>query len=302
MSVLRRRRAFTLVELLVVIAIIGILVALLLPAVQAARESGRRSQCGNNLKQIALALHNYHDTYKLFPNSTYAVNSSTPPMHTLADNSAFVSILPFIEHGNVSSIYDFTKGNSDPVNLAAVSKQLDIYICPSAAFGRNVPIPGCDANNRAPGCYAVCTGSTTGYGTPTSGNPNNGAIVNLLSGKTGMKSILDGTSNTFLAGESDWNLPDYMFTFGPCAGQQRWGFTYWSSPYPLSTAFSTFYGFNIKELAGSSAKLETFRSDHPGGVQMALCDGSVRFVADTIPQSALNALATRAGREVVDEY
>lgn len=295
------RRGFTLVELLVVIAIIGILVSLLLPAVQSAREAGRRTQCSNNLKQIALAFHNYHDTYRSFPNSAYALNAAGTS-NTFSDNSCFVSILPFIEQGNVSKLYDFTQGNSAPVNQAAVSKRLDIYLCPSAAFGRLVPIAGCDANDRAPGTYAVSTGSLSGYGNPASGNPNNGAIINSASGKTGMHSITDGTSNTFLAGESDWNLPDYMFTSGPCSGQQRWGFTYWSSPYPLSTAFSTFYGFNVKRLDGNSAKLETFRSDHPGGVQMAFCDGSVKLIADTIPQATLNALATRTAGDMPGDY
>jgi prepilin-type N-terminal cleavage/methylation domain-containing protein/prepilin-type processing-associated H-X9-DG protein len=292
MQIVATRRAFTLVELLVVIAIIGILVALLLPAVQSAREAGRRTQCSNNLKQMALAFHNYHDTYRLFPNSAFDAGYS--------GNSCFVSILPFIEQGNISSLYDFTKGNSDPVNLAAVSMRLDAYICPSAVFGRSVPISGCDANDRAPGTYAVCTGSTDPWATAEA--PHNGAIVNTVSGRTGMNSITDGTSNTLLAGESDWNYPDYMFSSGPCAGQQRWGFTYWSSPYPLATGFATYNGFNHKKINGVSSRLACFRSDHPGGAQFALCDGSVRFVSETIPQSTLDALATRAAGDLPGEY
>jgi len=294
MSFSFRRRAFTLVELLVVIAIIGILVSLLLPAVQSAREAGRRTQCNNNLKQIALGFHNYHDTYKYFPNAAF---NSTGLGH-----SCFVSILPFLEQKNIADIYDFTKETTDPVNTAAVSKQLEVYICPSAAFGRSVPISGCDTNNRAPGCYAVCTGSgNSGFGTPST-VLQNGAIVKWESGKTGMHSITDGTSNTFLAGESDWNLPDYLFTSGPCAGQVRYGFTYWSASYPYSIQFSTFYGFNIKRLNGSSDKLQTFRSDHPGGANFALVDGSVRFVNEVIPQATLDALATRAAGDLPGEY
>src|SRR5688572_16964546 len=103
----RQRRAFTLVELLVVIAIIGVLVALLLPAVQSAREAARRMQCANNLRQISLAVHNYHDTHKFLPPAS--TNSN------LSGSSAFAAILPYLEQANAYSQYDFAKGNSDPV-------------------------------------------------------------------------------------------------------------------------------------------------------------------------------------------
>jgi len=287
------RPGFTLVELLVVIAIIGILVALLLPAVQSARESARRVSCANNLKQMGLAFHLYHDTNRYFPNSD--------PGGSIAMASAFTAILPYLEQGNTYQLYDFTKGNSDPKNLAAVSQRIDVYLCPSAPIRRAVPTPGCDANDRAPGTYAVCVGSGDPWGTTATGNPHNGAIVNTNSGTTGLRDILDGASNTFLIGESDWSLADYMFTSTPCAGQIRWGFTYWSSPYPLSTAFTTQAPFNPK--SGGSAVLAHFRSDHPGGVVgFTFCDGSTRFVSDTVDQTLLDALGTRAGGEVVGSF
>jgi prepilin-type N-terminal cleavage/methylation domain-containing protein len=280
------RPAFTLIELLVVIAIIGVLVALLLPAVQAAREAARRSSCQNHLKQIALACHNYHDTTGKLP------PASTAP--SLAGSSGFAAVLPFLEQSNLYSLYDFSKGNSDPVNLAAVSQRIPTYICPSCVFARTVPIAGCDANNRAPGTYAFSTGALDPWGT------NNGAIATAATPQTDFASILDGTSNTFLAGESHWNFKDYLWGSAPptpCSGQVRGGFTYWSSPYPLATAFTTRGPFNPKAMAGDSRRLSNFRSNHPGGVNMANVDGSVKFVAETIDHALLDALATRDGGE-----
>ena len=289
---LARSRAFTLVELLVVIAIIGILISLLLPAVQAAREAARRSQCTNNLKQIGLATHSYHDVYKRLP-----------PAFTdksLTKESAFCHILPFLEQGNTFQLYDLTKGNSDPVNLAAVQQRIDAFVCPSCVFARPVPITGCDANNRAAGTYAFSSGSDDPWGSV----PHNGAIVyyDPLSSSTQatrFASILDGTSNTFLAGESHWNFQDYLFTSGPCNGQVRGGFTYWASPYPLSTVFTTKGPFNPQKMAGDSKRLSNFRSNHPGGVNMGNCDGSVRYWQQTVSNTLLDAVATRQGGEVV---
>lgn len=281
----RQRLGFTLVELLVVIAIIGILVSLLLPAVQAARESARRLNCSNNLRQIGIATQSYHDTYGFLP-----------PASTKADlsgSSGFAAILPFLEHSNTYSLYDFSRGNSDPVNLAAVSQRIPTYLCPSVVFARPVPIANCDANNRAPGSYAFSTGSLDPWGA------NNGAIATAAVPQTNLASILDGTSNTLLAGESHWNFKDYLFTSGPCAGQVRGGFTYWSSPYPLATAFTTRGPFNPKLMSGDATRLSNFRSNHPGGVHMANVDASVRFWADTVSHLVLDAAATREGGEIV---
>ncbi len=283
-----RRLAFTLIELLVVIAIIGILVALLLPAVQAAREAARRSSCQNNFKQVALAVHSYHDTYNKLP------PASTSP--TLAGSSGFAAVLPFLEQANVYTLYDFSQGNSHPVNLAAVSQRIRTYICPSCVFARLDPIPGCDANNRAPGTYAFCTGALDPWGA------NNGAIATASTPQTSFASILDGTSNTLLAGESHWNFKDYLWGSAPptpCSGQVRGGFTYWSSPYPLATAFTTRGPFNPQSMAGDSTRLSNFRSNHPGGVNLANVDGSVRFWPQTVDHLLLDAVATRDGGETL---
>ena len=289
------RAAFTLIELLVVIALIGILIALLLPAVQAAREAGRRTECSNNLKQIGLAVHTYHDTYFRLPPAW------TNP--TLANESAFTHILPYLEKASAYDLYDFAKGNSDPANAKVVAQRINEFLCPSCNFLRQVPIPGCDANNRAPGSYAMCTGSDDPW---ASAVPHNGAIVyykpdDPRSTITRFASILDGTANTLLAGESHWGFNDYLFTSGPCLGQVRGGFTYWSSPYPLSTAFTTRGSFNPQSMAGVSARLANFRSSHPHGVNMALVDGSVRFFKEMISATVLDAMATRQGGEVVKQ-
>lgn len=275
---------FTLVELLVVIAIIGILVSLLLPAVQAAREASRRASCQNNLKQIGLATQNYHDIYHALP------RASTSP--DLLGSSAFTAILPYLEQANLYSQYNFAVGNSHPDNLSAVSQRIPTLLCPSNVFARPVPIANCDANLRAPGTYAFSTGSGDPWG-PF----NNGAITNSLSPQTSFASILDGTSQTLLAGESHWNFRDYLFTSGPCAGQVRGGFSYWSSPYPLATAFTTRGVHNPRRMAGDSTRLSNFRSNHPGGVNLLLVDGSVNYWADMMRHEVLDALATRDGRE-----
>ena len=284
------RAAFTLIELLVVIAIIGILVALLLPAVQFARAAARRMQCQNNLRQISLAVHNYHDTLRLLPPGDTS--------GTLGGCSGFTAILPFMEESKMAQLYDFSKGNADPKNMMVVSQRLQTFLCPSANFVRQVPNANCDANNRAPGTYAFCSGSLDPYGNVVAGGiPNNGAIIFPTAGTTTFGSITDGTSVTFLAGESNWNFRDYLFTSGPCSGQVRGGFTYWSSPYPLSTMFTTLGPFNPKTLNGDSKRLSNFRSSHPNGVNMANCDGSIHFWSDMVNHAVLDATATRGGNE-----
>jgi len=242
-------------------------------------------QCSNNLKQIALAVHNYHDSQKMLPpGSTNAA---------LSGSTGFAAILPYLEQANLYSQYNFSKGNSEPENLQVVSQRIKTYICPSCFFARKVPINGCDANDRAPGTYAFSTSTGDPYAI------SDGAIVNALTPPTRLASITDGTSNTFLAGESHWGFRDYTFTSGPCLGQVRGGFSYWSSPYPLATIFTTKGPFNPQSMNGDSMRLATFRSSHPLGVNMANVDGSIRFVMDSIDHSLLDAAATREGGESV---
>ena len=287
-----------------VIAIIAILISLLLPAVQQAREAARRTQCRNHLKQIALALHNYHDVFTVFPNAN--ANSA------LDGGSLFTSILPMIEQSQSFNLYDFNLPNTDSYNLQVVSQQISVYLCPSSPLRRAVPSCDLDAG-RAPGHYAVSIGSKdyNPYWTFIPGSPQpelNGAIVysDATQGTTRFRDFLDGTSTTLLAGETAYNLPDYEFSSGACMGEPRYSFTYWSVPYPGSTACTTEHGFNPHDIEDDGIWdpnwTHTFRSDHTGGVQFAFADGSVHFISESIDASVLDGLATRNGGEVVNEF
>ncbi|TWT58068.1 Type II secretion system protein G precursor [Thalassoglobus neptunius] len=304
---LMRSRGFTLIELLVVIAIIAILIALLLPAVQQAREAARRTQCKNNMKQIGLAIHNYHDVYLQFPNA----NSGGLSYSSLSGSSLFASILPMIEQASAYNLYDFNKGNADPENQEVVGQVLPFYLCPSSPLRRQVP--SCDTDSgRAPGNYAACIGSKdfnqywSFYRLP---RPElDGAIVYTDStpGKTKFRDFRDGTSNTMMIGETAYNLPDYKFSSGDCAGQSRYSFTYWASPYPGSTTATTEYDFNPRDIAEDGIFdtnwPRSFRSDHVGGVQFTFSDGSVHFISENIDAELLDGLATRSGGEIVGEF
>lgn len=287
-----RRNGFTLVELLVVIAIIGILVSLLFPAVQAAREAGRRMSCSNNLKQIGIAVHNYHDTFKTLPMGTHWPSAVAPGKFY----SAFTAILPFVEQGPLYDGYDSGAAYTATVNMGVLSKLIPTYMCPTMVLPRSIPNTTC-AEWRAPSSYFVSTGSESAWAT----TPQNGAIIRHTDGITSFSSILDGTSTTFLAGEADYSLKNYMFTSGPCTGQVRGGFGTWGIGYPGGTLGSTAGVYDSDELVTGVNELETYRSQHPGGAQFTFVDGSVRFVAATVDASLLDAAATRANSETLGE-
>ena len=308
--------AFTLVELLVVIAIIGILIGLLLPAVQAAREAARRMSCQNNLKQIGLAMHNYHDTLATFPPGKI---SDLQPDGT--DRGTYFGwgalILPFIEAQNVQNLVDFKeKVHNDP-NKTAGKSLLKFYLCPSDKDReiREIPYYNPDVLdeygwwtlemlNLAPSHYAgVVTEKISDYGKETKSDgytlANDELGVILLTRAVAMNEITDGLSNTVMITEA-------------CSYENSSPKTYDNGSWIMGTNVfrKTAAPINYKpkcrhfssgtldfSCAECSAYQYETRSRHPGGAHALRCDGSVTFLSEQIAPKTLAALLTRARGE-----
>ena len=301
---LQSRRAFTLVELLVVIAIIGILIALLLPAVQAARESARRTQCINNMKQIGIALHNYHDVHKKLPPSDFHDNNLPVPPGAPNPNPVrwcwLPRISPYTEQAALFEGLDFTIHSWQGGNYALISKQYPIFLCPTSPYKELVReeehfaapqwvLSQADYASVA-GDYKNATGIgfTPDYGNQSYANP----VLRGMMGRWGWacryNEVLDGLSNTMNVGECVG-----AFCITQNYGAQSWGTT----AHPIN--------HRNKDLA---ANLPTqanprwdesigFRSYHPGGANFLMGDGSVRFFKDSISGLVYRAMASRAGGE-----
>jgi prepilin-type N-terminal cleavage/methylation domain-containing protein/prepilin-type processing-associated H-X9-DG protein len=330
---LRRRtarvRGFTLVELLVVIAIIAVLIGLLLPAVQKVREAAARTQCMNNIKQLALAAHNFHDVYQRFP-AAYAAKS--PPVSAWygawsdVQYSTWVApLMPFMEQDNLYKLWTnpSTPGYVDGWGSnvggtaspnAAVIKTL---ICPSDAIPNpQFQVAGPSAAYPQGVYIGVCS---YGVNLGTQEFPASQATPLIKDGifhvntQVKITDITDGTSNTLLFGErSDYeplwkyiepNLPDLG---GYWSGWIFGGWYHWRQPLvqinyrlpasvaanrPISGAAQTDFFYK---------RATSYGSQHPGGCNVALCDGSVRFLSDNLPLLTLVALTTRAGGEVIE--
>ena len=297
------RKGFTLVELLVVIAIIGMLIALLLPAVQAAREAGRRAQCTNHLKQIGLALQNYHSTFKVFP----VARNPWPMVH-----SAVSRLLPYCEEANVQNLVDYKTPLTSVANIAASKFPIAMFVCPSD------PAAGKVAGMDDAGCnYVANNGSgTVAYGLIGSGD---GLFTQM---NLGFHSLLDGSSKTAAFSESllgrgtpstppDPRLDVLELSGGidttpsACdAGSGTWSGKRggkWIDGHYGNTLYNHFYTPNPKNWDcgnGSHNKgLSTARSHHPGGVNLLLCDGSVQFISDSVELAIWRALSTREAGE-----
>lgn len=314
MERMKLRSGFTLIELLVVIAIIAILIALLLPAVQQAREAARRTQCKNNLKQLALAMHNYHDTVGVFPFGFDERETLWSAM-----------ILPQIEQANLYSTLIWQEGgagnwnaNGSP-NEVAAGTSLNVFMCPS------MPVTARDNNgipHRAPTSYRGVSSSNAASDDlstiPSYISPK--IALELQSGLDGMfygcssvriRDILDGTSNTIMIGESftdtyvkDNQQMDYWVFGAPqtggwdCIPGDRGGTEYseglGSAVVPINSRLNpTIHGV-LMEMS--------FGSYHVGGAQFALADGSVRFLSENLDLGLYQSLASISGGEVVGEF
>ncbi len=323
----RRSRGFTLVELLVVIAIIGILVALLLPAVQAAREAARRMSCSNNLKQLGLACHNYHDTYKIFPPAILASgqHTSNPGLISNVKNTTgWALLLPFYEQGPAHDQYNFDVCSSsasrygkvvgnDTINQAIYGAKYSILECPSHVDAGEVRSnrPGTndlysmrDARRTS---YAFSSGN---YGDDNSIYPN--LISRRLSGlgafgsnaSARLDDISDGTSNVLALGESVGGRSKANANWGP------WGLTGVRTccfarvmandntavpGTPLAYTAAQSRDFHINSAYNNDPQGRhfawTFSGYHPGGAMFTLCDGSTRFITETVDYLTLVRMA-----------
>ncbi len=286
---------FTLVELLVVIAIIGVLVALLLPAVQAAREAARRTQCVNNMKQIALALHNYHDANRRFPFATH--NSVYPHIFCWLPRT-----MPYFEEKSLREMITLTTGYNlgDPSNTRAIKTHVSLFTCPSVP---NMPmlltccslLPGPE-DGSATSYSAISTHEPLSYPYQMADTQDGSGVIYTLS-RTRFKDITDGTAQTLMLAEnySDYDTALKRELSGPhCPNAQCHLGKLWAFANLVTTA----YGIN----QGTSHSESGVYSFHAGGANFAFADGHVEFLGETIGQDVLKALTTRAGGEVVGAY
>lgn len=295
-----RASGFTLIELLVVIAVIGILIALLLPAVQSAREAARRSQCQNNMKQIGVALHNYEESNRCFPMGSYVQTFSW---------GSLASLLPYMEQQAIFKGIDFkptdccawtklmqTTGKAEPSSV-----RIPAYTCPSdPSSGKSLlsgptgPLPAsADCGRLYPGNYLGVSGDT-GIGFPacyfsiTATTKGTGMMFTRSS--TRLSQVLDGTSQTLFFGER--GLPnDLGWGWVMCGGSECEQY--------LSTQFGL---VGPHDQPTNSVTVSDYWSWHPGGVYFLMVDGSVRFLNLTTSFQTLKALSTKSAKDIAGEF
>jgi prepilin-type N-terminal cleavage/methylation domain-containing protein/prepilin-type processing-associated H-X9-DG protein len=295
------RLAFTLIELLVVIAIIGMLISLLLPAVQKVRESAARLQCQNNLKQIGLACHNYHDVNKGFPPGYLATGPYTDGATDTAPGWGWAAfVLPYLEQQNLYQQIDFTQ----PVQASpAIQTMLPLFLCPS-----DLPPQGAftltDATFNpvapaAPSSYAATVGDDSSECDAATGNG-----VFYRNSHTRITDITDGASNTVMIGDRAWVQTQGIWAGAPSGAVTRGGPL---NPWPNATASAPMLilahnnWINIRTDADGG--LDDFSSNHANGANLVFADGSVHFLtsitADGQQRRSFWALGTRAGSEII---
>lgn len=309
------RNAVTLVELLVVIAIIGLLIAMLLPAVQMARESARRASCLNNLRQLGLAAHHHHDVNKKFPTGLrIPVDVSGRPTD---GTNLFVELLLYFEQDNLHRRWDYqdNRNNVAGGHNATQAQVIEILLCPSDPLPARV-VELTEATWRAPawtrGFYGMSSyGGSSGKRSMHPGTPpdflgiSRDGIFFLDSGVR-LADVTDGSSNTLLFGERfhhdpvfDLRQPDVLPGVAALAGMGRWGYVGGAGAM-ANVTLHTAAKINYQTPPGAvqlDDRVCAFGSGHPGGANFTFADGSARFVADDIPLEQLQALSTRGGQE-----
>ncbi|WP_437192165.1 DUF1559 domain-containing protein [Planctomicrobium sp. SH527] len=329
----RRKTAFTLIELLVVIAIIAILIALLLPAVQQAREAARRSQCKNNLKQLGLALHNYHDTVNTFPPSSVGrcYPDTPPPTSPILNTSGITMLLPYIEQTALYNKYNFSGPAStynsaagsvdssglDPVtsgNAAVVKTVIQAFLCPSDPGAPHLAETtgqyGISASNTGTGGAKTCYdfSASPWYTKPSGGSCENWATAASTTrrmfgenSRCRIGDITDGSSNTVAMAESTLNIFN--------GKTSAWGYRGWVMP-GIDLAGQAINNWNftpasnipIEPIIGRLGSWARPGSLHTGGIHILLADGSVRFLSQNVDTTTRQRLAYMADGQVIGEY
>jgi len=327
-SLRRARSAFTLIELLVVIAIIAILVALLLPAVQQAREAARRTQCKNNLHQLGLALHNYHDTFNLFPATIVDVANPEPaPGWAYSSKGSYlVRILPFIDQAPMFNAINFS-GMNAPWTAPNVEAQTDSagklfrlyvipgYQCPSNTAGMNV------TGHSTKWCYGMSMGnqlmpSNTGctlyqgnnFGTGPAGHGNasdptqTSGVVSRLVWSARLADVTDGASNTIAMGEVRYNCGDHT-QYGWFHENATWVATTAPINFPINCIGDPpVPNAGPCNQIGAWTTTQGFKSQHTGGCHFVMCDGAVRFLTENIDYLTYQKLGDRRDGQVIGEF
>lgn len=289
-------RGFTLIELLVVIAIIAVLIALLLPAVQQAREAARRSQCKNNMKQIGLALHNYHDIANGLPQGWIGINASGQPFVDGGNGWGWAArILPQMDQAPLYNTLNFSLPMTDPAHANARTTTLPIYRCPSDVGPQVWTITDSGgaalaqlATANYVGVFGIsdvdpCAGQPAPFRCVGEGAFFHNSFIRLAD-------FIDGTSNTFLTGEhKSSEIDDWHST--------------WLGVVPNGDdAFVRILGTADHTPNHPANHIDDFSSHHVGGAHFLMGDGAVRFVSTNISDVVFKGLATRAGGEVVGEF
>ena len=307
-----RRRGFTLIELLVVIAIIAVLIALLLPAVQQAREAARRSQCKNQLKQLGLALHNYHDTLLKFPFSSSGCAYNSPVVGTVHTWNEF--IFPYIDQAPLYNKLNFSLGNNVAPNNILSNMVFGFQACPSSPYGTKfAPISGawdtgggglstgqamayapCMGPQKPDATLGDCGAADTYCNLAGSGwdNASGAANPGVFGGRnvysSSIRDITDGTSNTIMVGEirAEITTQHSMFTTN---FQGTWTGLKVNSP-------------QITANPADWSKNSGMASYHVGGAHVLLSDGSVRFISNNVDFVTFNYLGGKSDGQVIGDY